>query len=269
MPRAGRRAVRADVERERARLVRAAPAEQAHPPREVGVRCPPHEILVEHLPVDGALLERRAAVERDRPVRAEGLAGRVVRQRGPAVPHQPVLAPPVHDHAGRVEQVEAVALLRAGRPDELRCDDADGRIVEPGAGGLDEARRQEAVRLHQEHGVAACLAQGGVHRAAEVEPLGETHAPHPVLACDLGGRVGRGVVADDDLDVWLRQDRWEATAQELALVRADDGDGDPHATSSRYTAAVWSAASSHVNVAARARPRRARFSWTTRSVTTP
>ena len=84
-----------------------------------------------HLAVERALLERLAAVERDRAVGTERLARRVVGERRPAVPDEAVLAPPVHDHAGRVEQVEPVGLLGPRRAHELRRDRADVGLGEP------------------------------------------------------------------------------------------------------------------------------------------
>src|SRR5262249_21906761 len=62
-----------------------------------------------------------------------------------------------------------------------------------------------------------------------VAALGLLDHAHALLARDLSGGVGAGVVDDDDLDlagVVLRQERVEARGQELFFVVRGNDDGD-------------------------------------------
>jgi hypothetical protein len=127
------------------RLVDAPPAQEARSPREVDVGGPELEILVEHSSLDGAVVEHLAPVQRRGPVDPERLRKGVVRQGGPAVSHDGVLASPVDHHARGVDRVQPLLGPRAFRADELRRDRADVGLFEVGARVRQEPRLEEAV----------------------------------------------------------------------------------------------------------------------------
>jgi hypothetical protein len=146
------------------------------------------------------------------------------------VADQPVLAPAVDDHAGRIDRVEPLLGERPLGADQLRRDGTHARLGQPAQGGLGEPRREEGVRLHEEQRVALYLAQAPVHRLAERVPLIQAHAAYAELGGHLGGGVFAAVVEHGHVEFYalLVEERGQRLAQEGALARGDDGDADLH-----------------------------------------
>jgi hypothetical protein len=146
------------------------------------------------------------------------------------VAHQAVLAPPVHHHPGGVDRVEPLLGPGPLGSNELGRHRADARLGEPLPGAGDEVRPEEAVGLHEQHGVSVDAAQREIHGAAEGLALLEAHAAHTELVRDLRGRVVGRVVDHDHFDVFLGEGGGQGLAQQFPLVGGDDRGGDPQVT---------------------------------------
>jgi hypothetical protein len=221
---ARRRRVEAHVPGDRPRLVDAAPAQQSSAPREVDVRRPQLEVLVEHLAADGASLEHLAPVEHAGAVTPEDLGGMAVVADLLAVADERVLAAAVDDDPSRVDEVEAIAGVHPRGAYEPRGDGAHGALAQARARLGEEALVEDAVGVEQQHGLALGRDDPRVDRRRVGRALAQPEHAGAVRRGDGAGRVLTCVVDDDDLGSGLADGGGQRALEPVRLVDREHQD---------------------------------------------